>query len=125
VAGITSQRAWPRFPRHKVHWPIHIAERPPHPLIETQTENLSSDGLYFHCAERFDVGEELECVLLAPSFDPDNSGRVLALKCQIRVMQVEILELEARFGTECQIERYSVLSELQTGKGPMSGPPGT
>jgi hypothetical protein len=120
VAGITPLRAWPRFPRHSVHWPIHIAQRPPHPLIETHTENLSSDGLCFHCAERFDVGEELECVLLAPAFDPDNPGRVLALQCQIRVMRVEILELEAQFGTECQIKSYSVLRELQTGERPGS-----
>jgi hypothetical protein len=104
---MTGQNGRQRFARLEVRWTVQIFESSERPAISSETDNVSSDGFYFRARERFSPGEELECLILIPTFDPSITNNSLDLRCRVRVMAVEVLDDSKGFGVECHIENYS------------------
>jgi hypothetical protein len=104
---MTGQNGRQRFSRLGVRWTIQIFESSERPAIASETDNVSSDGFYFRARERFSPGEELECLLLIPTFDSPPANGSMDLHCHVRVMAVEVLDDNNGFGVECHIENYS------------------
>jgi hypothetical protein len=104
---MTGQNGRQRFSRLGVRWTIQIFESSERPAISSQTDNVSSEGFYFRAKRRFTPGEELECLISIPTFDPSLLNGSLDLHCCIRVMAVEVLDGNNGFGVECHIESYS------------------
>lgn len=117
---MTGQNGRQRFSRLGVRWKIQIFESSERPAISSETDNVSSDGFYFRAKERFSPGEELECLILIPAFDPLLVSRSLDLHCCVRVMAVEVLDGNRGFGVECHIENYS-FSAIVKDKAPHDG----
>ena len=110
---MTGQNGRQKFSRLGVRWTIQIFESSERPAISSETDNVSGDGFYFRAKERFSPGEELECLILIPTFDPSLVSRSLDLHCCVRVMAVEVLEGNNGFGVECHIENYSFSAILK------------
>jgi hypothetical protein len=96
--------------RMQVHWPL-VFSRPGNPVVETVTNNLSSDGFYCLANTTFVPGEVTECTLGVPTHNPRNGGRVLAVQCKVRVIRVEVLQENGMYGVGCRIEDYRFTSE--------------
>lgn len=110
---MTGQNGRQKFVRLRVRWTVQIFESSDRPAISSETDNVSSDGFYFRARERFSPGEELECLILIPTFDPFLVNKNLDLRCRVRVMAVEVLEGNEGFGVECHIENYSFASTVK------------
>ena len=95
-----------RRPRLRVHWPVLF--RAPGPVIETVTQDLSSDGFYCKASSPFVPGEICGCTLSLPAYHLDDLVRVIPVQCQIRVVRVEALAESGLFGIGCRIEDYRV-----------------
>lgn len=112
-----------RFPRLDVRWTIHIPEQGRHRPVTSETENVSSEGFYFCSNERFEPAEELEGVVLIPTFAPDKIQDWLNLRCSFTVTAVETLERESAFGIECRITSYSACRSGPLNEGGPLRPP--
>lgn len=112
---MTAQNGRQKFARLGVRWTVQIFESSERPAISSETDNVSSDGFYFRTRERFSPGEELQCLVLIPAFDPALANRNLDLRCRVRVMAVEVLDGDKGFGVECHIESYSFSGTDQHG----------
>jgi hypothetical protein len=77
--------------------------------VETFTEDLSSDGFYFHSPRAFVPGEVRVCSLSAPTCHPDERTRPIEIECRIRVVRVEALTAAALYGVGCRIMDYRVV----------------
>jgi len=98
--------------RIAVHWPVRLLRQSSKPLIESTTENLSSEGLYFITRERFKRGERLQCEIVIPGKSFGSREPTLRMQCHVTVKRVE--PLQRGFGLGCHIEDYS----LATGSPP-------
>ncbi|MBZ5595294.1 MAG: PilZ domain-containing protein [Acidobacteriia bacterium] len=98
--------------RVAVHWPLRLFRQPGNPLVESTTENLSSEGLYCITGEPFRPGERLQCEIVIPGERLGFSEPSMRLQCHVMVKRVE--HLRGGFGLGCHIEDYS----LATGSPP-------
>jgi PilZ domain-containing protein len=107
--------------RRRVRTPVHLAVyffgSEHRAAVETVTQNLSSGGFYFVAPIPFPVNEVAFCYIKIPIYQPDRTEQMLALKCRVRVVRVELLG-EAEYGVGCEIEDYL----LPEGGGKRSGP---
>jgi hypothetical protein len=79
-----------------------------HP-VSCKTRNVSSQGFYCLVQEPLESGELVECMVVIPipkSGDPD---AVLWLKCQARLLRVEVVAADKAFGMAFLIEEYCVM----------------
>jgi hypothetical protein len=79
-----------------------------HP-VSCKTRNVSSQGFYCLVQEPLESGELVECTVVIPipkSGDPD---AVLWLKCQARLLRVEVVAADKAFGIAFLIEEYRVM----------------
>ena len=93
-----------RRPRLKLAYAVQLC-RPGDALpVNTQTENLSSEGFYCKSDQPFSPGEHLECSLLIPPPEFGSRRPNLILHRRVSVVRVEIKGLEPGFGIACKFE---------------------
>jgi hypothetical protein len=101
--------------RIALHWPVHLYRDQGSPQIESTTENLSSNGFFCVSTEPFQLGEQLQCVIVIPAGAFGYSDTRVRLQCRVRVIRVE--NQHNSYGLGCCIEDYELLkntpSELQ------------
>src|SRR6266571_2071659 len=93
--------------RVPVHWPVRLFRQAGKPLVESTTENLSSEGLYCITTEPFRPGERLQCVIVVTGESFGYSESPILLECHVTVRRVE--SLHSGFGLGCHIEDYGLL----------------
>ena len=94
--------------RVSLHWPVRLFRQTGRPLVEvveSNTENLSSEGLYCITQELFKQGEHLQCMIVIPETVGGLESPIL-LECQVTIRRVE--NLRHGFGLGCHIEDYSL-----------------
>ena len=92
--------------RMQIHWPVLLIQQGTMGVLETVTENLSSDGFYCHSIVPLTSGQLIGCTLRVPAHHPTNSGEMLSLECKVRVVRVESLDGPGSYGIGCRIEDY-------------------
>jgi hypothetical protein len=79
-------------------------------VIQTQTENISSEGFYCLSAEPFSPGTRLEAILEIPyRLRAGKRSERLALQCNVHVIRVDSKGPRPLFGVACQIDDYAVV----------------
>jgi hypothetical protein len=104
-------RAAERFPLNlpmTVRWTTRsgIAE------AQTESQDVSSGGIYFFLPKQIEDGSQVEIVMTLPheiTLDGQTQTRV---RCQGRVRRTEVVELN-RVGVAAQIESYKFLRESE------------
>ena len=96
-----------RRPRVILRWPITLHRNGNGKVVETLTENLSSQGFYCRTSEPFAFGECLDCVLRFPEHSFGGNGTAVRLRCRASVVRVETAGPQ-HFGIACRIEDYSL-----------------
>jgi len=79
-----------------------------HP-VSGKTSNVSSHGFYCVVQEPFESGERVECTLVIPIPKSGKPNAVLWLKCQVRLLRVEVGVGDRAFGIAFLIEEYCVM----------------
>jgi len=77
-------------------------------VIETVTQDLSSEGFYCLANAPFIPGEIHSCTLSVPAYHPRDLTRVVPVQCRVRIVRVEALAENGLFGIGCRIEDYRV-----------------
>ena len=95
--------------RVALHWPVRFYREPESPLIESTTENLTSNGFYCVSKEPFQLGEQLKCVIAIPAGALGYAERPVQLQCRVKVMRVE--NRSSDFGLGCFIEDFELLAK--------------
>lgn len=97
-----------RRKRLALHWRVCLSRPSNHLMAECETRDMSSGGFYCFTDENFTLDERLECVLTIPL--PSNSDGVesLFLRCQVKVVRVDVALPGGKKGVACRIEDYSV-----------------
>ena len=95
--------------RTQVHCPVRFLRPGPMDVLETTTQNLSSDGFYCLIKSPFVPGESMACTLSLPAHQPHSTERMLLLECKVRIIRVEALDGDGLYGIGCHIEDYSFL----------------
>jgi hypothetical protein len=98
-----------RWARSRVHWPL-LFQGEHGAIVETITDNLSSDGFYCVADAPFVPGKVFDCTLSVPAYYPDDVTRMISVLCRVRVVRVETLGRSGLFGVGCCIEDYQVHS---------------
>ena len=88
-------------------------------MVETVTQDLSSDGFYCYSHAVFVPGEIRTCTLGVPTYHPNGGDRVRPVLCRVRIVRVEALGSEGLYGLGCRIEDYRFM-----GSSPSGFPPG-
>jgi PilZ domain len=101
----TERRATERFPLNlpmTVRWTTRsgIAE------AQTESQDVSSRGIYFFLPKQIKDGSEVEIVIILPRENTLDGRR--RVHCQGRVQRTEVMELN-RVGVAAQIESYEFL----------------
>jgi hypothetical protein len=94
--------------RTPLHLPVIFFASEYRAAVETTTQDLSSGGFYCISPVPFPVNEVASCYIKIPIYQLDRSEQMLALKCRLRVVRVELLG-EANYGVGCEIEDYCFL----------------
>jgi hypothetical protein len=76
-----------------------------HP-VSGKTRNVSSQGFYCLVQEPLESGERVECTMLIPIPKSGKPDAVLCLKCQARLLRVEVMGADKGFGIAFLIEEY-------------------
>ena len=98
-----------RHPRIGLRWGIVLSRAGDPSVIESVTENLSRAGFFCYSARRFEIGEDVSCVLEIPTRDFGHPSGSLNLRCTARVVRVEEPnEPASRFGVACRIDEYEI-----------------
>ena len=73
--------------------------------IQTSTKDISAHGIYyFTLSEKFELGSELECVVLLP---PELcQGNNIEVRCRGKIVRVERPDAENKIGVAATIEDY-------------------
>ena len=87
----------------RLSWGVQLFRGNGQLAVQTETDNLSSEGFYCTSGEPFSPGERLRCDLFVPSTSSGRPG--LVLNRAVKVVRVEIRGLEPGFGIACQFER--------------------
>lgn len=91
--------------RTSVHWPI-LFRHSQHEMIESVTENLSSQGFYCFSQTPVASGELMLCSLTVPTHDPSRTNERVILECNVRVVRSEAPTADGLYGLACHIEDY-------------------
>jgi hypothetical protein len=99
--------------RTSVHWPV-LFRHTQHEMIESVTQNLSSQG--FYCFSQMPVasGESMLCSLTVPTHDPSGSSERVILECNVRVVRLEEPTSDGLYGLACRIEDYRLAAAEST-----------
>jgi hypothetical protein len=81
--------------------------------VQTQSENMSSRGVYFLLPKEINNGSSVEFVMALPH--EINAAEPVRLRCQGRVRRTEIEDTH-RVGVVVEIERYEFLRGLSVVK---------
>ncbi len=100
--------------RIALHWPIRLFRDPTAPLVESTTENLTSNGFYCVSKEPFQLGERLECIIAIPAGSFGYNESPIRLQCRVRVARVE--DQSDGFGLGCYIEDYDLLTSSRAAR---------
>jgi len=96
-------------PRLRLALPLVLFRPGQMDRIETTTEDVSCDSLYFVSGLPFSPDDRLECELLIPgdalSSVPEDD---LCLRCGVRVVRVEERARQLGFGVACRLEDYTI-----------------
>jgi len=95
--------------RIALHWPVYLYREQGGASVESMTENLTSNGFYCVAREPFQMGEQLDCVIVIPAGAFGYSADPIRLQCRVRVMRVE--DQIDTFGLGCAIEDYELLTQ--------------
>jgi hypothetical protein len=103
------ERRTRRFPLHlpmTVRWTTRsgISE------AETESQDVSSGGIYFFLSEHIEEGSPVEIVVTLPAEDALESRT--HLRCRGRVQRTDVIESN-RVGVAAQIERYDFFTETR------------
>jgi hypothetical protein len=101
------RRSTRRFPV-KLPMTVRWATKSGNEQAQTESEDISTRGVYFFLPTEIENGSWVELVLVLPhEITSDGSVRV---RCQARVRRMEIKEMD-RIGVAAQIELYQFLRE--------------
>lgn len=95
--------------RVQVHWPVTFSGSSLSDVVETTTQNLSSEGFYCFAPTAFVPGELVICTFRVPSHQPHDPESVLLLECQVRIVRVEPAADGDFYGIGCQIRDFKFL----------------
>jgi PilZ domain len=95
--------------RTSVHCPVLVFQNGSREAIESLTENLSSNGFYFHSNIPLTPGESLICAIKFPSHNPTGDQRPRILECRVQIKRVETANGNGSFGIACQIQDYRLI----------------
>jgi len=90
--------------RLSVRWPLRFRDD----AAESVTENLSSDGFYFHSSRALVPGEVRVCSLGLPGFPTDKQSGI-EIECSVRIVRVEALATVPAYGVGCRILDFRVV----------------
>ena len=91
--------------RTSLHWPILLRHRQTE-ILESITENISSQGFYCYSHTPVASGELLLCSLTVPTHDPSGTNEKVMLECHVRVVRIEAATSDGLYGLACRIEDY-------------------
>lgn len=94
-----------RRERVVLHWPVRLfpTEKP---VVETATENISSEGFFCITKKPFKPGERLLCEIVIPLESFGSPEPPILLRCHVTVKRVE--DIHDAFGLGCHIEDYAL-----------------
>jgi hypothetical protein len=96
-------------PRVTAHLPVSITQKGG-VTTEGVTRDLSNGGIFLYSDSAFDIGTELDLVVVLP---PEITfGEKRWVCCQARVLRVEDRQPGGRVGVAASIQRFEVLPEL-------------
>ena len=92
--------------RIPLNWTVRLTRPGESHNICASTKNISSEGMYCNIDGPFAVGEQVECVVFIPAFDPEDPNRVMSMNCLTRVVRVELCDTSS-YGMALRIENYT------------------
>jgi hypothetical protein len=92
--------------RAQVHWPLSFMLAGTPEVVQTVTQDLSSDGFYCVAKARFIPGETVDCMLALPTPNRHGGTGASLVFCKVRVIRVEVTAEGGRYGAGCQIIDY-------------------
>jgi len=97
-----------KYNRFQLRCPIVIWNPGEGTVIQSETENISCEGIYFICTDAYRHGDRLEATIQVPwrSLRPERT--FLTLQCHVEVVRIEP-RLPGRFGIGCRIHSQSVI----------------
>jgi hypothetical protein len=98
--------------RVHVHWPLSFFRAGTTEILETVTQNLSSDGFYCVTSSVLVPGEIRACTLNVPTHHPNGGPKMRRVLCRVRIVRVEKLE-NSVYGVGCHIEDYRFIEPWQ------------
>lgn len=110
-------------PRLKVRWPLMLYREPPGLVLQAETEDVSSSGIYFLSPTPFVCGEALTGNLMIPTHDPSRSQQKWVLECQLRIARAEAISERGGFGIGCHIEEFRLLMGERHTRSELAGAP--
>ncbi len=110
VNGISPRKAERRTrQRAALQWVVYVARAGGKHRVNSRTSNVSSQGFYCLVQEPFEPGERVECTMVIPVPKSSNPEDVLWLRCQAKVLRVDVMTPNTTCGIAFQIEEYSVV----------------
>jgi c-di-GMP-binding flagellar brake protein YcgR len=82
--------------------------------IHGHTRDVSERGVFMYLSNRVAEGSELEIVFPMPQ--TDSPAEDVWVRCKARVLRVEKMEAEDRFGVAAVLETYEKLEDTVTAK---------
>lgn len=114
---VNTHMPWARQERRRrvrtsLHLPVFFFASEHRAEVETTTQDLSSGGFYCVSPVPFPVNELALCYIKIPIYQPDRTEHMLALRCRLRIVRVELLG-ECEYGVGCEIEDYCFLKAME------------
>ena len=96
--------------RSQVHWLVSFPVAGTDEVVQSVTQDLSSDGFYCIASARFAPGEIRHCTLMIPTH---NEIGHLPVLCQVRVIRVAATAERGFCGIGCQMIDYRVVNSCR------------
>ena len=101
-AGTIEQR---KHPRYNLSLPVRVrAKGRSAPPIETSSNDISANGIYFTLSEGLELGSELELEIDLPQ--ELTRGEKVRVRCRARIARVERMDSQGKIGVGAIIKRY-------------------
>ena len=101
----TERRSRPRIP---VRWTVYIRRRGGlNRMVEAETRNISTRGMYCVSGEAFQPGELLDCTLEVPTYEAGALDGVMYIVFTATVLRAEPVRTQ-EWGIGCVFDNYSV-----------------
>ena len=91
-----------------MHWTSYLTFRGMNRPERTVTKDLRRDGFYCFLNEALAPGEWIDCEIIGPAHLPDHDATI-SLRCRARVIRVEKIDNEERYGLACRLEDYRLI----------------